>query len=102
MLDDRAVHTVVDDDDQRTRPVGEGRGQLLAVHEEVTVTADRDRATLWEDERSRDRTGNGQTHRTVAGADEARGPTVLDEAVAPDRGIARPVRQDGFPAEAFV
>src|SRR5699024_12724752 len=39
---DRGVHTVVDDDDERCRTVSEGRGDLLTVHEEVPVAADRD------------------------------------------------------------
>ena len=82
--------------------MSEGRGDLLTVHEEVPVAADRDGTPVRERQGCGHRCRDGESHGPIARPDEAGRLVVADEPVPPDRRIAGAVGQDRLSGQAIV
>ena len=96
---DRAVHAVIDDDDDDGQIVLHGRREILAVHQEAAVAGEGDHCSIREDPLGADRGRYAIAHRAAGWRELRRELVEAMEAVHPGRVIARAIAQDGVVGE---
>ena len=96
MHPDRAVHSIINNDNPDSRPLAHGRRHLLPIHEEAAIACEcKDGALRMSDGRS-DGGRNSVTHRPIGGSELGGELTPLQIAVNPNGIVASAVGDDGI------
>ncbi len=98
----RAVHAVVDDDEDDVETILDGSGELLSVHQEAAVAVPRNDQPLRMHDFGRDGRRHAITHRTHIGRKLGAKLAIAKHAVQPGRIIAGTVRQNSVVGKTCV